>query len=221
MKTMSLVREFDRSYPTEIQTALVGVIQAAHDIADGFCSSEFAKPEANDLKPYIRRAFVEKGLVHLASRFADKVEVMMAVNPKGNSARMLRCGNVCLTASYLGENDGRVPRDAEFRNNFAGGIAQMLLHPDEERERIETLRAIKEIYAILCHRGSTDEPGVVTQASIVFVDVNCKFLADIDLLLRVASERRTGEVEHVRDEVRSVLRQDVERELRRQSAKGA
>ena len=210
--SLSFRSNFDSSVPENVQAALVGTVRAAHDIATSFCFAEFDPPEARDLMPHLKRAYVERGLTYLPDRFPDIVRVVSKLNAVDNSARVLQCGRVCMTASFL-SHDQSVPRPAVFRNQLARDYNQLLLQPEEEQERIHKLRrAMTEIYAILCHRSSRS--GEVSGVSIVFVDDRCHYITEIDLIACTAS--REGEIEVVNDEVRTQLRGDLVRRLREQ-----
>lgn len=214
MDGISLTSTFDASVPIKVQTALVGIVRGATDLAKSFCFSEFDRPEARDLLPHVKRSYVERGLAQLPDRFPDLTSIEVRQNLSGNSARVLRCGeNVCMTASYLSRHDRQVPRQAEFRNDLAKDYNQMRLHPEAEDDRIRSLKeSMKEIYAILCHRGTPD--GELTGVGVVFVNADCRYITDIDLIARTST--RENEIEQISDEVRTQLRGDLARKLRGQ-----
>lgn len=218
MDALDLKSLFDASVSLTVQTALVGIVRAANDLALSFCFDEFDHPEARDLFPQIKRAFVERGISQIPDRYPRAASVETRVNTAGNSARVLRCNNICMTASFLSRDDHRLPRKAEFRNDLARDFNQMRLHPDEEHERVRKLHAsMKEIYAILCHRSTpirnSGEPKCeVTGATIVFVNERCRYIAEIDLIARTAT--RASEIEQIRDQVHTQLKGDLARGLR-------
>lgn len=202
----SLNSIFDEDVPESVQSALVQGIESSYQTADEFCSNEFDSPEVRDVVPHVRRAYVETMLHQIPDQFGE-VTAHTGCNNRGNSFRYIRCGRICLTASYVQEN-GLIPRTADFRNKFARDYNSPRLFPEDERERVETLAAITDIYAILTHRPLASDQTIPAHVSVTFVDENCCRIASIDLLARNTIQD-VADVEVVRDEVPNELRKDA------------
>lgn len=197
---------FDADVPRAVQAALVAAIRGGCAEAETICAPHLESPELRDAMPHMCRGQVESRLSRLESRFPGIVEAHLGKTPKANSFRYLRIGRVTMTSSYLGPEDGRVPRSAEFRNSFAINADQRRLFPEDEAERVAELAAMEQLYALLCYRREDRASGTVIDVSVVFVDRDCRYVDHIDLLARVPAVQTTRPVEQVEDRVQAPLR---------------
>jgi len=201
--------QLNSSVPAEVQGGIVDVICAEYSHTHIEVNRSYAEEEARDVEPHIRRANIETSLLELAGRFPDHLTVASGVTQKNNHFRYLVCGKIVLTQSYI-EPNRRVPRDAIFRNSFAGDPNQMLLDPDAESDRIAAIEAQELTYVIITHSRSLNNAAEPSHVTAVLVDANCHHVASVDLRENYAMlVSKNVPIECVEDRSQVTLRKDV------------
>lgn len=199
----------DRNVPTAVLRACLDLIVGEYRRTHGEVSRRYERAEAADVLPHIRRANIETGLQELADRFPDQLTVTVGRTKSGNFYRHVKCGQIIFTQSYV-EPGRRVPREAVFRVDFAGNQNQMWLHPDDEAERKEKIKARESTYVILTHTPLIDNPAEPAYVSATLVGKGCQYLEAINLAdhLALAAARAT-EPEVIPDRRIAALRKDA------------
>lgn len=172
--------QLNLNVPAEVQGGIVDVICAEYSHTNIEVKRSYAEAEARDVEPHIRRANIETSLLELAGRFPDHLTIASGVTQKNNHFRYLVCGKLVLTQSYV-EPNRRVPRDARFRNSFAGDPDQMLLEPDAESDRIAAIEAQGLTYVIITHSRSLNNAAEPSHVTAVLVDADCRHVASVEL----------------------------------------
>ena len=203
---------FDQDCPPEVQLSLLRLARSAANDGEAFCGSQFSEPEVRDTLAHVCRAYVETSLSRLPKQFPGLVGCHLGQTPSHNSYRFLRVGRLVITASFLGDDDGRVPRGAEFRNSFAKSINHPRLFPEDEADRLAQLDAIEQLYALLTYRRKSRTSAEVVQVSVVFVDRECRYIDHVDLLAREAALQAARPVEQVEDRVRTSRKSDEKKQ---------
>ncbi|MBC7834216.1 MAG: hypothetical protein H7Y88_03835 [Phycisphaerales bacterium] len=199
----------DANVPLPLQQAIHTIFMEEYRLTNADVRRRYGAEEGHDVEPHLRRANIESRLGELEQIAPGLVKVHVGQNRSGNSFRFLECGSLILTQSYV-EPGSKVPREAAFRNSFAGNLNQPRLFAPDEAERVAQVQALEKMYSIITHTPSPHNPAEPSHISVVFVDAACRFVASIDLAERIAlNVARAVKVEVVTDRAQSRLRRDV------------
>lgn len=177
---------FRKYVPGEFCLAAVKCVNESYEAAFAKCS-EWPDPEAHDLRPHERRAFVETGLRDVAGRYGAVASAQP--NCIGNCNHTeIRFGPVILTASFV-ETPNTVVRSAEFRKTFARSNQLYLFESPAPPSFDDPL------YCILLH-GVSDDPRKPHFIQIRFPTPDCEGYVPgsmINLLREFENMRRQTE----------------------------
>lgn len=193
-----------RDFTPEIEKAFVDLIVDGAQRA--YAATRFLeKPEREYLEPHLRRTNIESGLVPMGSRFGNKLEVMSGVTDRRHGYRVVAIGKTLLMVGYV-EDDRRVPRHADFRNQLAGNPGQFLLFPEDEANRQKKLEATKASTCLFVTYRTAGK-GEIAAINIVLVDASCSPVDSRDLLSRVAhNAKKKAETEIIPDTLTEIKR---------------
>jgi hypothetical protein len=146
MTTQELEEALFRHLPLDYARRMTQAVFLAHRVSWEDCAARFAETEAENLRPYEKRAKIEGYLRDIADLFAGvTAEVVKAEGSNWNHTEV-RAGPVVLTANSVQTPCAPVDR-AEFRMTLARD-AQGVLFPDER------LTDSSPLYVLLLHSKS-------------------------------------------------------------------
>lgn len=146
MITEELDRALFQHLPLAYAKRALQAVFAAHKIAWDECAAAYAETEAENVRPYAKRAKLEGYLRDIADLFEDvSAEVVRADGSNWNHTEV-RAGPVVLTANSV-QTPCALVEKAEFRLTLARD-AQGVLFPDER------LTESSPLYALLLHSKS-------------------------------------------------------------------
>ena len=206
---MNFRQLLDQNISLAVQRAIVGIVLEEYRHTHAEVSKKYGDEEAFDVQPHIRRANIESALLELEDRFKGTVLIRPGITERGHHYRFVVCGDFVLTQSYV-ESNRRVPRDAMFRNGFAGDPNQMLLDPEAEAERTRTLAAQELTYVIITHTPSVENAAEPSHVSLILVDKNCRCVASINLIEKLRGQlAHQVRTEEILDQSQVKLRKDA------------
>lgn len=201
----------ERNVPRTLVRRLLSVVETAYRQTHREVQARYERAEASDVEPHIRRANIETAFLQLGRRFSPGIRVEQGETQNGNFFRYIVCNDVVMTESYV-EPGRRVPREALFRNKFAGDPNQLLLFPDAEADRQRQHCDRERQYVILTHTPSPDDPSVPAYVAFVLVDADCKYSERVNLAEYLAATPvETAEPERIPDQLVARLRKEVRR----------
>lgn len=118
----------------------------AHRVSAESCAAEYARTEAENVRPFVKRAKLEGYLRDIADQFPDVSASVVKADGSNWNHTEVRAGRVILTASSVSVPCALVDR-AEFRLTLARD-AQGTLFPDER------LAPSSPLYVLLLHSKS-------------------------------------------------------------------
>jgi len=140
-----LVSMFWEAFPRDFMRQVLMCLRDAYPIASYQAYSGHEQPEADNLRPFLRRAYIEENLRHIARPFSATVT---ATAKRGNSNwwnhTLVECGSVSFTESTVFQPD-QIVRWSRDRDQYSADNRQKLLFD----ERVEPSE--KSLYGILLH----------------------------------------------------------------------
>lgn len=175
----SLVQLFDASVDDVLLRRIARMVIDNYKRAFGFCEETFARPEAHDTLPHLRRAWIEQDLRHIAGS-RDDVSATAEFNTTRNySHTKIAAGRVVLTESAVATPDTMV-RDAGFRFGYAAEYQLAMYFMNQVPPPEDGY-----VYAILIHYPDTLNPARPAFLHVVFPSSHCtSYVERIDLLRR-------------------------------------
>lgn len=157
----------------DIQREIALGVISQYEKAYAHCYENFSKPEAHDLLPQYRRARIESVMPDLAERIGGYTVETRRNKAKNCWHRSIVSGRIRLTESKV-ENEGILPRDAEFRKGYAE-LNQMLLDFMSEG-RNSKLNVESPLYAIITHKPMDNNERIPEFIDIIFPDRMCNLV---------------------------------------------
>lgn len=151
---------FSRNYLESVLRALFDCYEAADDQ----CQNLFDHPEANNIRPFYRRALIEGQLREVAALFPAINATARRSPASAWNHTLVICGRAALTQNAVGGPE-EVVRPSLFRQMYAGRDNQRYLFPEMEPEEPPPDSVL---YSILIH-GQSEESAIFPGfARIVF-----------------------------------------------------
>ena len=148
--------------------------------ANEHSEEHFAPQEAHDIRPYLRRSFIEQDVRKAAREFPPMIASAVLNSVNNCYHTEIRVGRVVLTISAV-ETPETIVRDARFRLAYANE-PQMAM-PIIERDDIPTWE--RSVYALAIHGPNPRQRGLPGFMHIVFPVPDCsEYAARIDLFKR-------------------------------------
>lgn len=168
---------FEYFAPQRLTKDLIQAVFAAYGAAVDFIRREsIDSPEAKDLLPHLRRAYIETVFAEIAGRQRRKsIEVVTGRNRSDNAHRIIKCGPLWITESKV-ESRYQMPREALFRQSYAEK-SQLMLFEVNTHEEISG-KGEEVLYGIVVHKPAPGLLGHPEFIDIVFPDRNCEVIVD-------------------------------------------
>lgn len=166
--------------------------------------AKYRAPEAQDVRPGIRRAEIESALNELPGNI-EGVEVRAERNKAKNSwHREVRSGPFLLTASFV-NTPSEIVRVAEFRKTLAADSQLPLFTEQEETE------PANHCYGIILHGKTDDSDDATPFLRLAFPSRSCDdYLLNLDLYaflgINTADFTSATGVEEIDDEVQPMFK---------------
>lgn len=180
-KSHEYVAFFLAELPEIVLRAICRYLLSAYKEAEDTCLC-FPRQPGHDLRPIFRRAAVERNVFNLNERYPG-ISVTYVLNDANNCYHaVIRSGRTFLTVSCV-DTPNQVVRTAVFRNTYS---AQQDLFLSNEPPPSDN-----DLYAILLHGHTKDDPTYPSFMRIVFPNNDCTaYLPDhIDLIHRFSEIR--------------------------------
>lgn len=153
----------------DIQREILKSFFEQYSRAHTHCYNTFAKTEARDLLPHYRRVCIEDIIPDLASRIGSCVAEPRKNKAKNCSHRLMIKNRIILTQSKV-EQEGTLPRNAEFRKGYAKSPQLVFGFMDEDTA--SELENETILYAIITHMPAPQEESLPAFINIVFPNRN-------------------------------------------------
>lgn len=153
----------------DIQREIAKAFLEQYKRAHKHCYKTFAPTEAHDLLPHYRRVCIEDIIPDLAARIGSCVAKPRKNKAKNCSHRLMIKNRIILTQSKV-EQEGTLPRNAEFRKGYAKS-PQMVFGFIDEGEVSEIENEVP-FYTIITHMPVLGNEKVPAFIDIVFPDRN-------------------------------------------------
>lgn len=194
-------RDFLESYSDDFLRDAIRLLATGYSGVHRECRDSHAHPEAHDLYPHQRRAFLEGQMRKLAESYPE-IKASPEQNRKKTSFyTLLRSNNALLTINAV-EHPGKIIRTAQFRETYARASELKLFDEDPPNGSL--------LYAILIHGPDSLNPAQPAFAHIVFPDsAFTTYVARINLFERysdLVKDLWSVEEENVKDELDFGLR---------------
>jgi hypothetical protein len=145
-KVNDLEQALELHFPLEFQRRVLRAVFAAHKVSWDDCLASYAPTEAQNVRPYTKRAKLEGYLRDIADIVQGVTAEVVRANKSGWNHTEVRSGPVVLTANSVQAPCALVER-AEFRLTLARD-AQLPLFPDER------ITDESPLYVLLLHSRS-------------------------------------------------------------------
>jgi hypothetical protein len=193
--TIDRVQRFWEHVPRPFMERVIRCVFDAYLRADEYCQ-DFDSSERSNLRPFYRRALIEKYLRGVASQFADQIKAGAARHEdKGFwfHTRIICNAGVALTQNTVPDPD-TIVRNSSFRSVYAGPNNQLYLFPELAPEKVPPDSLL---YGILLHGRSAESALFPGFAQIRFPTAHLRsyYRARIDLFdefPEVVTEKTVG-----------------------------
>ena len=153
----------------EISTGVVSQYKAAYE----YCYETFEPPEAPALLPQYRRVCIEGIMPDIATRIGGYTVESRKNKAKNCWHRSIVSGRIRITQSKV-DQQGILPRDAEFRKGYAESNQMLLDFMNEDKS--PELNEEAPLYAIITHKSADDDGLLPEFVDIVFPDKECNVI---------------------------------------------
>jgi len=174
--------------PNELLKAIAKAVVDGYKEAFDYCQGNFDKYQLHDLLPHMRKAAIERNILHCVKRF-PYASAKSAPNQSYNCFHaIVKCGHAILTISAV-NGPCQMVRNANFRKQYAiDGQFKMFI---EEEPAIELNN---NLYAILLHTPNEDFPSEPGFINIRFPDASLKKYLDEAIDLTQISKKYGQEI---------------------------
>lgn len=208
-------RDFHDSFPDEFLRDIVRLLATGYSGTYTECYASHEPPEARDLYPVQRRAFIEGQIRKLAEDYPEIRASPEQNSVKSHSYTLLRSKDVMLTVSAVPHHNERIRR-AEFRETYARASELKLFDETPSKGSL--------LYAILLHGPDPLNLAKPAFAHAVFPDKEATtYVARIDLFERfstLVTELWSGQEETIKDELDFQLRSETEEQGNTETGEG-
>jgi hypothetical protein len=181
MTAIDRVQLFWEHVPRPFMERVIRGIFDAYLHADERCQ-DFEPSERTNLRPFYRRALVEKYLRGIAAQFSDQITAKAARHEEKGfwyHTRIICNSAVAITQNTVPDPE-TVVRSSWFRNRYAGPHNQLYLFPELAPEQLPSDALL---YGILLHGRSSESAMFPGFAQVRFPTANVRsyYQAKIDL----------------------------------------
>lgn len=142
---------FNSQVPSKLLIDITKAIYNAYSEAYEYCSSNYDWHQVHDILPLIRKANIERNVLHCVKQHSY-VNAKSRPNEIKNCYHVLiRCSDVILTISAV-SSPGKMVREAIFRKQYAMDD-QISLFPDYNEKSLN-----RNLYGIILHKPSKKWP---------------------------------------------------------------
>lgn len=191
-----LVALFWNHIPREYLERVLQSLFYCYELAYEHCEDRFARPEAENVLPFVRRGLIEAELREVAGAFPGITATARRSPESAWNHTLVTCGRVALTESTVGHSD-EVVRPSLFRQQYSARDNVKYLFPEMQPNAPAPGSVL---YGILLHGKSSEGAHKLGFAEIRFPKENVEGYQPgiIDLFLEfpqvvVARTQRTAE----------------------------